>query len=124
MESLGKAESSLAGITEIRNNLQKQVNELAGSRTELQQKVEELAGSRTELQQKVEQLARAQENLQKRVDALSSSRNVALTEAKKAQAKIDNLTNQMQAQVQQAKDLKEQIRSVRAVLEQFQNRPQ
>ena len=51
-------------------------------------------------------------------------RDAAMAEAKQAQVKVEELTSQLQAQVQQAKDLREQIKTIRAVLEQLQNKTQ
>ena len=109
-EALNKAESGLASVSEIRDNLQKQVDELAGSRDELRQQVDELGRSHRELQS--------------RVELMVAVRDAAMAEAKQAQVKVEELTSQLQAQVQQAKDLREQIKTIRAVLEQLQNKTQ
>lgn len=123
-DSLGKAESSLAGMKEIRDGLQNQVYELASLRRQMQKQTEDLTGSRDQLQRQVDDLGRSHKQLQQRVELLNAARDTALAETKKAQATIDDLTNQLQAHAQQAKDLREQIRVVRAVLEQLQGRPQ
>ena len=60
--------------------------------------------------------------LEKQVAALTKSRNAALQDAKKAQAKVDVLSDRLKAQTQQMVELQEQMTAVRTVLEQLQQK--
>jgi len=60
--------------------------------------------------------------LEKQVAALTKARNAAMVDARNAQAKVDVLTERLKSQTQQMLDLQEQMTSVRAVLQQLQQK--
>jgi chromosome segregation ATPase len=120
--SLNEAESQLAGARQSRDQLQKQVQDLTASQSNLEAKVGELGKARAELENKVDQLSTARTHLEATVAALTKARDAAREDAKIAQAKVDLLNDKLKAQTQQMIELQEQIQSIRAVLEQLQQK--
>ncbi|MBM4026045.1 MAG: hypothetical protein FJ280_11665 [Planctomycetes bacterium] len=134
--SLGDAESKLADTTKARNNFQQQVQDLTVSRTSLEAKVDELDKARTSLETRVGDLTKSRDDLQKTVESLSATRgvlerqvadltkarNAALDDARVAQTKVDALNDRVKAQTQQMIELQDQIKTIRAVLEQLQQK--
>ena len=117
-ESLKKAKSELVSVTQARNKLQQQLNELANSRDALQKQVGELTKSRDSLQA----LANSRDELQRQVGELTSSRDAALADARNAQAKVQELTTRLQKQAQEVGQLQGQIKTIRAAIEELQNK--
>lgn len=134
--SLGEAESKLADTTTAKNNLQTQVQELTTSRGNLEAKVSELDKARINVETKVTELTKSRDDLQKMVQNLVDTRGVleqqvatltkaktaALEDARIAQSKVDVLNDKLKVQTQQMLDLQEQIKSIRGVLEQLQQK--
>jgi prefoldin subunit 5 len=84
--------------------------------------VDELVKSRDDLQTMVTSLVDTRGTLEKQVAALTKSRNAAMIDAKSAQAKVDALSDRLKSQTQQMIELQEQMTSVRAVLQQLQQK--
>jgi len=74
------------------------------------------------LQQKVDEIVSSRDELQQRVGELIKARDAALADAQNAQARIDKLTEQLQSQVQQVTDLRDQIKTIRSILDQLQQK--
>ncbi len=148
--SLKQTESRLADAVTTRNGLQAQVKDLGAARQELTTRVELLNTARVELQEKVAELSEARDLLQTRVEDLTQSRNdlqnmvenlvdtrgvlekqvATLTKARDAaredaiaaQARMAQLNTKLKAQTEQMADLQTQVVSIRAVLEQLQQK--
>jgi chromosome segregation ATPase len=134
--SLSEAESKLAATATARNSLQTQVRELTDSRRDLDAKVGELDKARVSVEAKVTELTKSRDDLQKMVQnlvdtrgvlenqvaTLTKARDAALDDARKAQAKVDVLNEKLKVQTQQITDLQEQIKTVRSVLQQLQQK--
>jgi chromosome segregation ATPase len=134
--SLSEAESKLADTTTARNNLQAQVQELTTARGNLDAKVSELDKARIQVETKVTELTKSRDDLQKMVQnlvdtrgvleqqvaTLTKAKNAALEDARIAQSKVDVLNDKLKVQTQQMIDLQEQIKTIRAVLEQLQQK--
>ncbi len=134
--SLGEAESKLAEATTAKNGLQVQVQELTTSRTNLEVKVSELDKARINVEAKVSDLTKSRDDLQKmvqnlvdtrgvleqQVTTLTKAKNAALEDARMAQSKVDVLNDKLRVQTQQMIDLQEQIKTIRTVLEQLQQK--
>jgi len=109
-------------LTVARLQLQEKVEELGGAKGQLQQRVDDLAKSRGELQQMVENLVDTRGLLEKQIASLSTSRDAALTDAKVAQTKIEQLGTKLTVQTKQMASLQDQIVSIRSVLAQLQEK--
>ncbi len=134
--SLGEAESKLADTTTAKNGLQVQVQELTTSRSNLEAKVSELDKARVNVETKVTELTKSRDDLQKMVQnlvdtrgvlekqvaTLTKAKNAALEDARNAQSKVDVLNDKLKVQTQQMMDLQEQIKTIRSVLEQLQQK--
>jgi chromosome segregation ATPase len=134
--SLGEAESKLAEATTAKNGLQVQVQELTTSRSHLEAKVSDLDKARISVEAKVSELTKSRDDLQKMVQSLVDTRgvleqqvatltkakNAALEDARNAQSKVDALNDKLKVQTQQMIDLQEQIKTIRTVLEQLQQK--
>jgi chromosome segregation ATPase len=134
--SLSEAESKLAETATARNGLQVQVQELTTSRGNLEAKVSELDKARVSVEAKVNDLTKSRDDLQKMVQSLVDTRgvlenqvatltkakNAALEDARSAQSKVDVLNDKLKVQTQQMMDLQEQIKTIRAVLQQLQQK--
>jgi len=134
--ALDKAESSLAHAVQANTKLQSQVQDLTKSRDELSARVEELSAARTDLQKRVDELTTSRDQLQtmveglvntrgaleKQVAILTKARDAARADAVIAQAKIDQLNEKLKSQTQQMVELQDQMASVRAVLQQLQQK--
>lgn len=134
--SLGEAESKLAAATTAKNGLQVQVQELTTSRSNLEAKVGELDKARINVETKVSELTKSRDDLQKMVQSLVDTRgvleqqvttltkakNAALEDARVAQSKVDVLNDKLKAQTQQMMDLQEQIKTIRSILAQLQQK--
>jgi chromosome segregation ATPase len=134
--SLSEAESKLAAATTAKNGLQAQVQELATSRSNLEVKVGELDKARISVEAKVTELTKSRDDLQKMVQnlvdtrgvlenqvaTLTKAKNAALEDARNAQLKVDTLNEKLKVQTQQVMDLQEQIKTVRSVLQQLQQK--
>lgn len=118
----GALEAKLNDLTKSRTDLEAKVSGLTLSRDELQRRIEELTKSRDELQKTVSNLMDTRGVLEKQVAALAKSRAAAMEDAKSAQAKVDLLTDRLKTQTQQMIDLQEQVKSIRSVLEQLQQK--
>jgi len=121
-KSLSEAESGLADAKKTRDELQKQVQDLSGARAELENKVDELSTARTNLQATVKSLVEARDTLEKQVAALTKAKSAALEDARVAQTKVDQLNDKIRDQTQQMIELQEQIKTVRALLQQLQQK--
>ena len=120
--SLSEAESRLAATTTSRNNLDAKVSELDKARISVEAKVTELTKSRDDLQKMVQNLVDTRGVLETQVATLTKAKNAALEDARNAQLKVDGLNEKLKAQTQQVADLQEQIKTVRAVLQQLQQK--
>ncbi|MCL5281452.1 MAG: hypothetical protein M1376_16265 [Planctomycetes bacterium] len=134
--SLGEAESKLADATTAKNSLQTQVQELTASRSHLEAKVGELDKARVSVETKVSELTKSRDDLQKMVQSLVDTRGVleqqvatltkaksaALEDARNAQSKVDMLNDKLKVQTQQMIDLQEQIKTIRVLLSQLQQK--
>lgn len=134
--SLSEAESKLADATTAKNSLQVQVQELTTARANLEAKVGELDKARMNVEAKVSELTKSRDDLQKMVQNLADARgvleqqvatltkakNAALEDARIAQSKVDVLNDKLKVQTQQMVDLQEQIKTIRGVLEQLQQK--
>ncbi len=134
--SLSEAESKLADTTTAKNGLQVQVQELTASRGSLEAKVSELDKARVNVETKVSELTKSRDDLQKMVQnlvdtrgvlekqvaTLTKAKNAALEDARSAQSKVDVLNDKLKVQTQQMMDLQEQIKTIRSVLEQLQQK--
>ncbi len=134
--SLSEAESRLADATTAKNGLQVQVQELTTSRSNLETKVSELDKARINVETKVSELTKSRDDLQKMVQnlvdtrgvleqqvaTLTKAKNAALEDARNAQSKVDMLNDKLKVQTQQMIDLQEQIKTIRTVLEQLQQK--
>ena len=134
--SLSEAESKLANTTTARNSLQVQVQELTTSRGNLEAKVGELDKARINVETKVTELTKSRDDLQKMVQnlvdtrgvlenqvaTLTKAKNAALEDARTAQSKVDVLNDKLKVQTQQMMDLQEQIKTIRTVLQQLQQK--
>ncbi|OHB63615.1 MAG: hypothetical protein A2Y76_03330 [Planctomycetes bacterium RBG_13_60_9] len=149
-KSLNEAESKLATTTDAKGGLEKQVRDLTVSRTSLEARVDELGKARTgletrvdqltvargQLQQRVDELAKSRDDLQKMVEslldtrgvlekqvtALTKAKNAALEDARSAQTKVDLLSDRLKAQTQQMIELQDQMKTIRSVLQQLQQK--
>ena len=129
-------ETKVGTLTTTGVKLQNQVNQLSKARTELQAKVQELGTARSQLQVRVDELTKSRDDLQtmvenlvdtrgvleKQVAALTKSRDAALADAKTAQTKINQLNDKLQVQTEQMLGLQDQIKAIRAVLQQLQQK--
>jgi predicted nucleic acid-binding Zn-ribbon protein len=70
----------------------------------------------------VENLVDTRGSLEKQIAALTKARDAALTDAKAAQAKMELLNDKLQAQTEEMMGLQDQIRAIRAVLQQLQQK--
>jgi len=134
--SLSEAESQLADTTTAKKNLQTQVQELTTARSNLEAKVSDLDKARVQVETKVTELTKSRDDLQKMVQnlvdtrgvleqqvaTLTKAKNAALEDARIAQSKVDVLNDKLKVQTQQMLDLQEQIKSIRGVLEQLQQK--
>jgi len=134
--SLSEAESKLADTTTAKNGLQVQVQELTTSRSNLEAKVNELDKARIKVEAKVTELTKSRDDLQKMVQnlvdtrgvlenqvaTLTKAKNAALEDARSAQSKVDVLNDKLKVQTQQMMDLQEQIKTIRSVLQQLQQK--
>ncbi len=134
--SLSEAESKLADTTTAKNGLQVQVQELTTSRSNLEAKVSELDKARIAVETKVTELTKSRDDLQKMVQnlvdtrgvlenqvaTLTKAKNAALDDARSAQSKVDVLNDRLKVQTQQMMDLQEQIKTIRSVLQQLQQK--
>jgi chromosome segregation ATPase len=134
--SLSEAESKLAETATARNGLQVQVQELTTSRSNLEAKVSDLDKARVSVEAKVNDLTKSRDDLQKMVQSLVDTRgvlekqvatltkakNAALEDARSAQSKVDVLNDKLKVQTQQMMDLQEQIKTIRSVLQQLQQK--
>jgi chromosome segregation ATPase len=134
--SLSEAESKLADTTTVKNNLQTQVKDLTDSRNNLEARVSELDKARINVEAKVTELTKSRDDLQKMVQNLVDTRGVlesqvatltkaktaALEDARNAQSKVDVLNDKLKVQTQQMIDLQEQIKTIRSVLQQLQQK--
>ena len=80
----------------------------------------ELARVKAALEQTKQELAdvtQARDTLQEQVEELVKSRNEAVTEAKNAQDRIDELTKQFQEQAKIVRELQEHMQKVQAAIE-------
>lgn len=128
--------TSNTGLETKITDLDSKVNQLTVSKTELQQKLDQLGASRDQLQQRVDELAKSRDDLQtmvttlvdtrgtleKQVASLNKAKAAAMEDAKSAQAKVDLLTDRLKNQTQQMIELQEQMKTVRAVLQQLQQK--
>jgi chromosome segregation ATPase len=113
--SLSEAESKLAAATTSRTNLEAKVSSVEA-------KVAELTKSRDDLQKMVQNLVDTRGVLENQVATLTKAKNAALEDARNAQSKVDELNERLKAQTQQVADLQEQIKTVRSVLQQLQQK--
>jgi chromosome segregation ATPase len=113
--SLSEAESKLAAATTSRTNLEAKVSSVEA-------KVTELTKSRDDLQKMVQNLVDTRGVLENQVATLTKAKNAALEDARNAQLKVDELNERLKAQTQQVADLQEQIKTVRSVLQQLQQK--
>jgi predicted nucleic acid-binding Zn-ribbon protein len=60
--------------------------------------------------------------LEKQVASLTKAKNAALEDARSARTKVDTLNDKLKAQTQQMMDLQDQIKTIRTVLEQLQQK--
>ena len=121
-KSLNEAESVLANTRETRDKLQTQVESLTTSQSNLEARVSELTKSRDDLQTMVGSLIDARGLLEKQVADLTKARNAALENAKAAAMKVEQLNETLTAQTQQMLELQEQMKTIRSVLEQVQQK--
>jgi len=84
----------------------KQGTELAAVKAALEQTKQELAN-----------VTQARDTLQEQVEKLVKSRNEAVTEAKNAQDRIDELTKQFEEQAKIVRELQEHMQKVQAAIE-------
>ena len=133
---LDEAESKLAGTTEAKNAIQSQLQDLTRSRDDLrgkveqfsttskqlQQRVDELTASRDQLQTMVEGLVDTRGTLEKQVATLTRARDAARADAVSAQTKIDQINDKLKTQTQQMVDLQDQMKTIRSVLQQLQQK--
>ena len=80
----------------------------------------ELARVKAALEQTKQELAdvtQARDTLQEQVEELVKSRNEAVTEAKNAQDRIDELTKQFQEQAKIVRELQQHMQKVKAAIE-------
>lgn len=105
-----------------REALEKKIDELSGDKTQLLQRVDDLTDSRGELQKMVENLVDTRGLLEKQIAALSTARDAALSDAKAAQSKIEQLGTKLKVQTEQMASLQDQIVSIRTVLAQLQEK--
>ena len=82
----------------------------------------DLTKSRDDLQKMVQNLVDTRGVLESQVATLTKAKNAALEDARSAQAKVDVLNDKLKAQTQQVTDLQEQIKTIRSVLEQLQQK--
>jgi chromosome segregation ATPase len=121
-ELLKKAESNFIDVTQARERLQRELDNLDASRVSLRNQVDELTKSRDNLQNKVNDLVDSQSDLQRKIEELTRARDAAIIDARDAQAKIDKLTVQLQSQVTQINDLQSQIKAIKAIIGQLEQR--
>lgn len=128
--------TSNRGLETKVSDLDNKVNQLTVSRTELQQKLDQLGASRDQLQQRVDELVKSRDDLQtmvtslvdtrgmleKQVAALNKAKLAAMEDAKTAQTKVDLLSDRLKSQTQQMIELQEQMKTVRSVLQQLQQK--
>ncbi|HNS21934.1 MAG TPA: hypothetical protein PKH24_15630 [Sedimentisphaerales bacterium] len=115
-------EARVSDLDKARGDLAAKVEQLTASGGQLQQRVEELVKSRDDLQKMVSGLIDTRGTLEKQVAALTKARNAAIQDARTAQSKVDLLSDRLKAQTQQMIELQEQIKSVRSVLDQLQQK--
>jgi len=125
----GSLDVQVKELTKSRNDLDAQVKELTKSRGNLDAQVKDLTKSRGDLEGKVADLGKARvtletrvNDLQKTVDGLTKARDVAVADARSAQANADTLNDKLKAQTKQIADLQEQIKMIRAALGQLQQK--
>ncbi len=135
-ESLREAEAKLAEVTQARDDLKDQINEINVSRDELQKQVVQLIESRDNLQQQIGNLTQSRDELQRKVDTLYKVRDglqkraneliglwmAALTDAKDAQAKTQELTTQLQRHVTDISGLNDRITTLQLSFVQLKKR--
>ena len=111
-------------LTTARDELQSRLSELALSRDQLRVQVSQLTASRDNLSQTVELLTQTRGMLETKIASLEQARAAALKDAGDAHTKIAQLNTKLMAQTQQMNDLQAQVVSIRAVLEQLQEKLQ
>ena len=135
-ESLREAEAKFAEVTQARDDLKGQINEINVSRDELQKQVSQLAGSRNKLQQQIKNLTQSRDELKQKVDTLYKVRDglqkrtneliglwmAALTDAKIAQTKIQELAAQLQRNVTDISGLNDRIATLELSFVQLKKR--
>jgi len=82
----------------------------------------ELSGSLAELQQQVDAFILFREELQKREDELARLREAAAAEAQTAQARMDKLSSQLEAETQRVRDLQGQLKQARTAVSDLQEK--
>lgn len=109
-----EAEKSV--VTQARNQLQKQVEELNESRDQLQAQLTDL----DKLQEQVKELTVFRGELQKQNDELTQSRDAAAAEAQTAQLRIDELAKKLEAETEKVRVLQDQLKQVQAAITELQ----
>lgn len=109
-------------LTKVRGNLEAKVDEVSKARASLETRVNDLTKSRDDLQKMVEGLVDTRGVLEKQVASLTKARTAALEDARTAQTRVDTLNDKLKAQTQQMIELQEQIKTIRSVLQQLQQK--
>jgi len=126
VDELGKARVNLDArvndLTKSRDDLQKTVGSLLDTRGVLEKQVASLSDNRKLLEKQVASLLDNRGVLEKQVAGLTKAKNAALEDARSAQTKVDLLNDRLKAQTQQMMDLQEQMKAIRSVLQQLQQK--
>jgi len=117
-----KLETKVDELGAARAELSRKVDELSTAKGQLQRRVDELTKSRDELQTMVENLVDTRGLLEKQVATLTKMRDSALADAKIAQTQIEQLNSKLQVQTEQMMGLQTQIKAIRSVLQQLQQK--
>jgi chromosome segregation ATPase len=99
-------------LTETRDALQKRIDRFTESERALKSQVEELCKSRDMLKQYTVVLTGMRDDLKKQVAEITYSRDAAVADAAQAQAKVKQLTAQLQRHLEQIIKFQDQIRRI------------
>ncbi len=105
-----------------RDALQVQVANLQKTHVQPAEQTKDLTGSLSELQKQVNAFISFRQELQRREDELAKLRASALAEAQTAQARMDQLAGQLQAETERVRQLQEQLKHAQAAITDLQQR--
>jgi uncharacterized phage infection (PIP) family protein YhgE len=116
-DALQKKVDELDQQTTSRDQLRKQVADLTGERGGYEKQLAKATQERDALQTRLTEQTRTITTLQQEIDALAKSRETAVAETQRAQAKIEDLTTKLGAATTKVGELQEQLQNAAVPVE-------